>query len=619
MPYRAKQNDRAPKNVLRHPLTRWSIGGLAAVAAVALAVSVAVQAPQPAQAASRILDDTTPDLITDSDTQSVELGVQFSSDVDIVVTGLRFYKGPENTGEHTGTLWNSSRQALARVTFTDETATGWQEQLFDEPVEVDAGTPLVASYLAPEGQYSADEGGFDAPVSDGSVTFPEGAGVYSYRPGRFPTLNYENSNYYVDIIYHPAQAAEPTVPPQPSAPPADPTTPPAEPTLPPPTDNSTLDLPREAWWGGPSYYSQFAVANAAGWDDASFFPISVFFGKPEHAETLASLGVNTYMGAEHDGSDIDTITSHGISVIAQSEWSTRELANDPLVVGWHVSDECDMGLGECTGAGDEWDNLALQKTLVADARAHNDGRFLQANFGNGVLGTYWATETMDDQVGLVDVSSVDKYAYSSPHVQDLLPGSPTWPAGKNPGTAGAYGWLQDQMESFMSPAASKPNWVFVETAMPYLTEPEARSIDGSQIEGAVWNGIIHGASGIAYFQHNNSGCGNYSLVECGTELQNTVKAVDAEVRSLAPVINTQSYVYKFGPQLETALKTYDGSAYIFAMTDGSTGDRTFTLPGGLTGNVEVVGEGRTIAVSNGSFTDSFASESTHHIYRIALG
>jgi hypothetical protein len=54
------------------------------------------------------------------------------------------------------------------------------------------------------------------------------------------------------------------------------------------------------------------------------------------------------------------------------------------------------------------------------------------------------------------------------------------------------------------------------------------------------------------------------------------------------------------------------------MTDGSTGSRTFTLPAGLTGNVEVVGEGRTIAVADGSFTDSFASEFTHHIYRIAL-
>ena len=599
--------------------TRWPKGALALAAIAALSVSTFVQVPEEAVAVDSVYTETTdPGMITDPDTQSVELGVRFTSEVDISVIGLRFYKGPENTGTHTGTLWNSSRQALARVTFTDETASGWQEAKFAEPVTVEAGTDLVASYLAPEGQYSADTGGFDSEVSDGVVTFPEGAGVYTYRPGRFPSQNYENSSYYVDILYTelgetPAEPTTPTPEPTTPAPPVDtPTTPPAS--------GAVLDLPREAWWGGPSYYSAFANANAAGWDDPSFFPISVFFGKPEHSRALAAMGINTYMGAEHDGSNIKAITNQGISVIAQDEWSSKEVGNDPLVVGWHVSDECDMGLGDCASPLGEYGSLAVQQRHVAEARAKNDGRFVQANFGNGVLGTYWASETMDDHLGLVDVSSVDKYAYTSSHVQGLLRSSPTWPAGKATASASAYGWLQDQMETFMSPAASKPNWVFVETAMPYLIESDSVSISGEQIEGAVWNGIIHGAAGIAYFQHNNNEtCGNYSLLQCGTALQDKVTAVDAQVKSLAPVINTQSYLWNFGPKLETSLKTLDGSAYIFAMTDGSTGNRTFALPDGLTGDVEVVGEGRTIAVAGGSFTDSFASEHTHHIYRIALG
>jgi hypothetical protein len=67
------------------------------------------------------------------------------------------------------------------------------------------------------------------------------------------------------------------------------------------------------------------------------------------------------------------------------------------------------------------------------------------------------------------------------------------------------------------------------------------------------------------------------------------------------------------------LKTYDGSAYIFAMTDGTTGSRTFTLPQGVAGrSVEVIGENRTIPVTGGGFSDSFASEYTYHVYRISL-
>ena len=80
------------------------------------------------------------------------------------------------------------------------------------------------------------------------------------------------------------------------------------------------------------------------------------------------------------------------------------------------------------------------------------------------------------------------------------------------------------------------------------------------------------------------------------------------------------------------LKAYNGYAYIFAAlgmkanneaaTSGTvdpTGSKTFTLPTGVTGTtVEVVGESRNITVSGGQFTDTFANEYTHHVYKIAL-
>ena len=656
----------AQRNVRNGLSARWAVGSLAIVALVALSVSGLQGSGVDSAQASVFSESTKPKLVTDSDRNAVELGVKFSASEDITVTGIRFFKGSRNTGLHLGTLWGPDGKPLATTTFTQETRSGWQSASFATPVAVDAGATYVASYRAPKGQYSADVEYFDEAQSDGTVTFPEGAGVYTYRTGRFPTQNYQNSNYYVDVVYTTIPVippvdptvppvdptvppvdptmppvdptvppVDPTVPPvdpteppvdpttppvDPTTPPVDPTVPPVDPTTPPTSGDGTLPLTKEAWWGGSAYYSKFSKASAAGWTDPSFFPISVFFGKPEHAATLAGLGVNTYMGAEHDGSTLKSITDQGVSVLAQSEWTRAEVGDNASVVGWHVSDECDMGAGDCYSPQGETGQLAIQKSWTDEFRSYNDGRFLQANFGNGVLGSYWSTTTMDDHLRLVDVSSVDKYAYTSPAVQSLLPGSPFWPKGKNPASAGAYGWQQDRMETFMTPAASKPNWVFVETAKPYLTEAGAKTITGDQIEGAVWNGIIHGAAGIAYFQHNNNNtCGNYSLVDCGAALQAKVKAVDAQVKSLAPVINSQPYTWIFGPKLETSLKVKDGSAYIFAMTDGSTGARTFTLPPGVTGNVEVVGEGRTIAVANGTFTDSFASEFTHHIYRIALG
>lgn len=385
-------------------------------------------------------------------------------------------------------------------------------------------------------------------------------------------------------------------------------------------DTSALDLPTKPWWGGASYYSAFPKAAASGWDDPTFFPIAVFFGKPADAPRLASLGINTYMGAEHDGSPISTVTDAGVSVLAQPEWSTAEIGDDARVVGWHVSDECDMGLSGCDSPDGESGSLAVQRGYVDALRARDDGRFLQANFGNGVLGSFWSPTTMPQHVALMDVTSVDKYAYTSPHVRDLLSASPFWPAGRETRSASAYGWLQERMASFMDPDAAKPNWVFVETARPMLSEDGASTITPAEIRSAVWSALIHGAAGIAYFQHNNDpACGMYSLLDCSSELADAVAAINAQVQDLAPVLNSPSYVWAAGDGVDAAVKAWQGDAYLFVSADGS-GEQEMRLPPGTGGEIEVIGEDRTLrADRDGVFRDEFAGDGTVHLYRVAIG
>jgi hypothetical protein len=381
--------------------------------------------------------------------------------------------------------------------------------------------------------------------------------------------------------------------------------------------SNPLSLPPVPWYGGPSYYSKFAQAVAGGWTDPTFFPVAVFYGKPEHAPQLKAVGVNTYLGAEHDGSAISVITGQGHSVIAQPEWTSAEVGNDPKVVGWHTDDEIEMN----ESYGDDSGRLAKHKEQVAALRAKNDGRFIQTNYGNGVLETYWAPGTMPQYVVDDDLTSVDKYFYTSSQVRFEGERSDAFIASGIPSkSARAYGWQQDQMEKFQEPDASKPNWVFVETAKPYLTEDGATTITTGQLEGAVWNALIHGAAGVLYFQHNNDGVnGNYSLVEGEAARKAKVTSVNAKVKSLAPILNTQSYAWNFGAGVDTMLKVVDGFAYIFAMPIGGTGTKTFTLPPGVNGTqVTVVSENRSITVSGGKFTDPFPNEYTHHVYKIAL-
>ena len=102
-------------------------------------------------------NSATPGLPQVWNTSSVYLGLQFYSDVAGSVTGIQFYKGANNTGTHVGTLWTAAGGKLASVTFSNETASGWQQANFSSPVRSPPNTPYVISYTAPNGAHAQDQ------------------------------------------------------------------------------------------------------------------------------------------------------------------------------------------------------------------------------------------------------------------------------------------------------------------------------------------------------------------------------------------------------------------------------------------------------------------------------
>src|SRR5438067_4502624 len=113
-----------------------------------------------------------PNTPADPDGQPVELGLKFTADRAGTVTGVRFYKSSANTGTHTGSLWSDSGQRLATVTFTGESASGWQSATFAQPVPVAPGRTYVVSYHTDTGHYADDEGYFAAPRTRGPLRAP---------------------------------------------------------------------------------------------------------------------------------------------------------------------------------------------------------------------------------------------------------------------------------------------------------------------------------------------------------------------------------------------------------------------------------------------------------------
>jgi hypothetical protein len=266
--------------------------------------------------------------------------------------------------------------------------------------------------------------------------------------------------------------------------------------------------------------------------------------------------------------------------------------------------------------------MAAMRAQVKALRSRNDGRFINANYSKGVLETFWARGTMNEFMSVVDCASVDNYAYTSPDTGVAVAASPHWPKGVPVARSATYGWLVDRMRAFQASPGVQPNWMLVETAMPYLSDLGAATITPEQIEGACWSAIIHEARGIVFFQHNNDGVnGTYSLVDAPLERQERIRAIVSGISVMAPVLNTQSYEWDFGSDTDTMLKVRGGVAHVFASIALGTepGTRTFALPAPFTAAaVQVVGEDRSIPIRNSTFSDNFAFEYTHHTYRIPL-
>ncbi|HEY7633110.1 MAG TPA: DUF4082 domain-containing protein [Thermoleophilaceae bacterium] len=153
-----------------------------------------------------IFDFATPAIDDSGDTTAVELGVKFTADSNGSITGIRFYKTAANTGTHIGSLWTSTGTRLAQVTFTNESASGWQTALFSSPVQVTAGTTYIASYFDPAGHYSANNAGLvnavDNPPLHAVANSSSVNGVYAYSStSTFPSNSYNASNYWVDVMY----------------------------------------------------------------------------------------------------------------------------------------------------------------------------------------------------------------------------------------------------------------------------------------------------------------------------------------------------------------------------------------------------------------------------------
>jgi Domain of unknown function (DUF4082) len=344
---------------------------------------------------------------TPVDSNAVELGMKFRSDVSGYVSGVRFYKGINNTGTHVGNLWASDGTLLATATFADETASGWQEVSFATPVQINANTTYVVSYHTEVGHYAFDFGYFSTTVASPPLrALADGEdgpnGVYQYGAGGFPSDTYNASNYWVDVAF------TTTAPPPP----------------PPPPDNGP---------GGPV----LIIVNSA---DS--------FGR-YYGEILRAEGLNAYHIAELATVSATTLASYDVAILSAVSLTDTQAAmfGDWVNGGGNlIAMRPDKRLASLLGLTDANATLSNAYLLVNTASGPGAGIVNQTMQFHSTADLY----TLDGATGIATLYSNATTATANPAVTL-----------RNVGTSGgqAVAFTYDLARSIVYTRQGNPAWV----------------------------------------------------------------------------------------------------------------------------------------------------------------
>ncbi|MGZ6449414.1 MAG: DUF4082 domain-containing protein, partial [Pseudobdellovibrionaceae bacterium] len=172
--------------------------------------------PAPINGGQSLFIDQVPQGLANSDGAGVdyELGMRFTSTASGTINAIKFYKSASESGTHTGTIFSSAGAVLASVVFTNETASGWQQQALSTPLAISANTEYTVSVNTGNTYYVDTLYGLLTAIVNGNLVSVADGNNGVYGPvGSKPTNSYLSSNYFRDVVF---VAAGSTVTPTPT-------------------------------------------------------------------------------------------------------------------------------------------------------------------------------------------------------------------------------------------------------------------------------------------------------------------------------------------------------------------------------------------------------------------
>ncbi len=352
----------------------------------------------------------------------------------------------------------------------------------------------------------------------------------------------------------------------------------------------------------------------------NFFPIAVWLQSSENAlKYKQDGGINMYVGLwnELNEKQFDLIKSAGIKLICEQNEFGLAHRSDPTIFGWMHGDEPDNAQwNDVTKTYDPCINPSQIIDYYTKIKAKDPDHPYYLNLGQGVsFINYIGRGECHGRTDLYkvanngylkgcDIASFDIYPvnHNHPDVQDKL-----WMVAK--GIDSLRVWCND----------SKPVWTWIETTR--IGEDSPRKPSPKEVRTEVWMAIIHGAKGIGYFCHSFYPESVEAALLHDSVMLAGVKQINQQITSLATVLNCKN-IQNFAEvkssnmnvPIDMMAKKQEDASYLFtvAMRNEPT-DATFKINSGE--SVEVIGENRTIKISNGQFEDHFEGYGVH-LYKI---
>ncbi|WP_426734695.1 DUF4082 domain-containing protein [Glutamicibacter sp. 2E12] len=161
--------------------------------------------------------DSQPSVLDPGDNAAVELGLRMVAEQDLRIHALRYYQGPLGASARTGTIWDAGGSQLGSASFDATSEQGWHTAYLGTPLDIAQGTEFTISYQAPHGGYVHSPGELAQGKSTAGLRLEGSNGVFRYGAGTMPGSSWNNTNYFVDVLYEVPEAAAPA----PSSAPAD--------------------------------------------------------------------------------------------------------------------------------------------------------------------------------------------------------------------------------------------------------------------------------------------------------------------------------------------------------------------------------------------------------------